>query len=225
MMNTLIKPPCHIKFLGIREYSAIFQSMKEFTDTRTQNSHDQIWIVEHLPVYTTGGKNTQPFKENTLNSVPVVPNNRGGSITYHGPGQWIFYLLLNLRHQSLNASKLVDQTEKLLISLLEKSNISSQANPSARGIYVQDKKIASIGYRISRGFCYHGFALNVNMDLSPFDHIDPCGIKGQTMTQVLLENPSINTEKLKEDALQLLIQFFCSNHQSIDIHYEHQTTQ
>ncbi len=224
-MQPLITTPCVIKYKGTQEYRSAYQSMQEYTNTRNNSDADQIWLLEHNPVYTTGGRESHLCTQESLHSIPLIKNNRGGLITYHGPGQWIVYLLLNLRAQNLTIRSLVDTTEQLLLELLKRNGIRGTANPKARGVYIDNRKIASIGYRVSRGFSYHGFSLNVDMDLAPFQLIEPCGIKGQEMTQVSNENPSYDKNKLKHDTLELLIEKFCSNHQNIEIQNEPETTQ
>jgi len=156
--------------------------MQTFTDSRTADTPDEIWLLEHEPVYTQG----QAGKPEHLlhhTDIPVVQSDRGGQITYHGPGQLIAYLLLDVRRKGLGVRELVTALEQAVIRLLAAYGIAAVAKPDAPGVYVNGAKIASLGLRIRRGCSFHGLALNVDMDLSPFLHINPCGYAGLAMTQ------------------------------------------
>jgi len=156
--------------------------MQTFTDSRTADTPDEIWLLEHEPVYTQG----QAGKPEHLlhrTDIPVVQSDRGGQITYHGPGQLIAYLLLDVRRKGLGVRELVTALEQAVIRLLAGYGIAAVAKPDAPGVYVNGAKIASLGLRIRRGCSFHGLALNVDMDLSPFLHINPCGYAGLAMTQ------------------------------------------
>ncbi|WP_261816843.1 lipoyl(octanoyl) transferase LipB [Vibrio gallicus] len=172
-----------IKYLGRQDYLPVWQEMHKFTDQRDQNSIDQIWIVEHNPVFTQGqaGK-----AEHVLNAgdIPVVQSDRGGQVTYHGPGQMVVYFLINLRRKGIGVRELVTHIENLIIQTLADLNIPSTAKPDAPGVYVNDKKICSLGLRIRKGCSFHGLALNIDMDLAPFLRINPCGYAGMEMAQV-----------------------------------------
>lgn len=172
-----------IKDLGRRDYLPVWQAMHDFTDSRTEDTLDEIWLVEHNPVFTQGqaGKAEHVL---TPGDIPVVQSDRGGQVTYHGPGQLVAYVLINLRRQKLGVRDLVTHIENTVINTLSQFDIESAARPDAPGVYVNNKKICSLGLRIRRGCSFHGLALNVDMDLSPFLRINPCGYAGMEMTQV-----------------------------------------
>ena len=172
-----------VKRLGRQDYLPVWQAMHDFTDNRTDESVDEIWLVEHNPVFTQGqaGK-----AEHVLDAgaIPVVQSDRGGQVTYHGPGQLVAYFLINLRRKKLGVRDLVTHIENIVINTLSAYQIDSSARPDAPGVYVDSKKICSLGLRIRKGCSFHGLALNVNMDLSPFHRINPCGYQGMEMTQI-----------------------------------------
>lgn len=164
--------------------------MTDFTNQRTAETPDQLWLVEHPPVFTQG----QAGKAEHLlfpGEIPVVQTDRGGQVTYHGPGQLVAYPLLDLKRIKIGVRDLVTQIEQTIIATLAHYQISSAAKPDAPGVYVEGKKIASLGLRVRRGCSFHGLALNVDMDLSPFLQINPCGYEGLAMTQIkdLIPNP------------------------------------
>ncbi len=171
-----------IKNMGITEYLTAWQAMKNFTAQRTRETPDEIWLLEHPPVYTQGiaGK-----PEHLLfpNQIPVIKTDRGGQITYHGPGQIILYLLLDLHRRQLNIRQLVRKMEGAVIDLLSEYDVVAQGNENAPGVYVNGAKIASLGLKIRRGACYHGIAFNADMDLVPFTAINPCGYRGLRVIQ------------------------------------------
>ena len=161
-------------------YTPVWQKMQSFTDTRDQDATDEIWLVEHDAVFTQGqaGK-----AEHILmpGDIPVVNVDRGGQVTYHGPGQQVIYLLLDIKRRKLGVRHLVTAMENAVIALLAQSNISAYAKQDAPGVYVDEQKVCSLGLRIRRGCSFHGLALNVAMDLSPFVRINPCGYAGMQM--------------------------------------------
>jgi lipoyl(octanoyl) transferase len=165
------------------DYRHAWQAMKEFTDTRTGDTPDEIWLLQHLPVYTQGvaGKPEHLLHEN---GIPVVRTDRGGQITYHGPGQIVAYLMLDMRRLGLGVRELVSRMEGAVIDLLGDYRINSESCREAPGVYVEGAKIASLGLKIKKGCCYHGLALNVDMDLQPFFAINPCGYAGLRVTQL-----------------------------------------
>jgi lipoyl(octanoyl) transferase len=172
-----------IKHLGRQDYQPVWQAMHDFTDSRDENSLDEIWLVEHNPVFTQG----QAGKEEHIlqsSSIPIVKSDRGGQVTYHGPGQLVAYVMINLRRKKLGVRDLVTHIENTVINTLATFDIASAARPDAPGVYVNDKKICSLGLRIRKGCSFHGLALNINMDLTPFLQINPCGYAGMEMTQV-----------------------------------------
>ncbi|MCA3892986.1 lipoyl(octanoyl) transferase LipB [Vibrio vulnificus] len=178
MQNQLV-----VKRLGRRDYLPVWQAMHEFTDTRNEETPDEVWLVEHNPVFTQGQAGKAEHLLNT-GDIPVVQSDRGGQVTYHGPGQLVAYFLINLRRKKLGVRDLVATIENLVINTLKAYNIDSAARPDAPGVYVDGRKICSLGLRIRKGCSFHGLALNVNMDLSPFLRINPCGYQGMEMVQV-----------------------------------------
>jgi lipoyl(octanoyl) transferase len=171
-----------IKLLGKAEYQPTWDAMKQFTAARTRATRDEIWLVQHPPVFTQGqaGK-----PEHLLNAqgIPVVKIDRGGQITYHGPGQIVMYVLLDLRRWGLNVRKLVRMLELSVVKLLADSGVEARGREDAPGVYVGDAKIAALGLKIKNGCSYHGLSFNVDMDLAPFSHINPCGYAGLRVTQ------------------------------------------
>lgn len=166
-----------VRDLGVTEYADIFAAMKAFTEQRGPDTLDEIWFTQHKPVFTQG----QAGKEEHLlfpGDIPVVQSDRGGQVTYHGPGQITGYLLFNLRRMGLSVRGLVSGIEESIIALLARHDIDAAARPDAPGVYIGNNKIASLGLRVRRGCSYHGLALNVDMDLEPFGRINPCGLTG-----------------------------------------------
>ena len=182
--NTLI-----VRQLGRQRYMPIWQKMQDFTDTRDENTPDEIWLVEHESVFTQG----QAGKDEHLlapGDIEVIKVDRGGQVTYHGPGQQMMYVLCSLRRLKIGVRELVTWLEECIIESLAEYNIEAYAKADAPGVYVNDSKIASLGLRVRRGCSFHGLALNVNMDLSPFLRINPCGYAGMNMVQTKeLEGP------------------------------------
>jgi lipoyl(octanoyl) transferase len=172
------------KSLGQQEYVSIWHAMQQFTEQRTDTTPDEIWSMTHLPVFTQGqaGK-----AEHVLNAgdIPVVKVDRGGQVTYHGPGQLVIYTLLDIQRLGLHVRPLVCALESALIAMLKDFDITAQQQAGAPGVYVGTAKIASVGLRIRRGRCYHGVSVNVDMDLAPFERINPCGYAGLQMTQMV----------------------------------------
>ena len=170
------------RLLGRVKYLPTWRAMQEFTQSRDESTPDEIWLVEHPPVFTLGlaGK-----REHVLNAgaIAVIPVDRGGQVTYHGPGQIVAYLLLDLRRRGYGVRDLVQRLESSVIQLLADYAVAAERKAGAPGVYVNGAKIAALGLRIRRGACYHGLALNVDMDLEPFSRINPCGFPGLTVTQ------------------------------------------
>ncbi|MRS13992.1 lipoyl(octanoyl) transferase LipB [Enterobacteriaceae bacterium RIT691] len=177
-LNTLL-----VRQLGVQPYEPISQAMHEFTDSRDETTPDEIWLVEHQPVFTQGqaGK-----AEHVLvpGDIPVIQSDRGGQVTYHGPGQQVMYVLLDLKRRKLGVRELVTLLEQTVVNTLAEYGIDSHPRADAPGVYVGEKKICSLGLRIRKGCSFHGLALNVAMDLSPFMRINPCGYAGMEMTQM-----------------------------------------
>lgn len=169
--------------LGKVDYQETFESMKKITRERDDSAADQLWLLQHDPVFTQGisGK-----AEHLLSpgDIPVVQIDRGGQVTYHGPGQWVVYVLVDLRRAQKKVRQLVTDLEQAVIELLKNYDITAAANPYAPGVYVDGRKIASLGLKVSRGCSYHGLALNVEMDLEPFGRINPCGHRGLEVTSM-----------------------------------------
>jgi len=175
--------PLGFRELGRVEYEPTWHAMQRFTDTRGADTPDEVWLLEHSPVFTQGqaGK-----AEHVLfaGDIPVVQVDRGGQVTYHGPGQLVAYLLLDVRRSGIGVRELVSRIERSLIDLLASYGVNATAKPDAPGVYVDGAKIASLGLRIRNGRSFHGLALNVDMDLQPFQRINPCGYAGMAMTQL-----------------------------------------
>ncbi|MDQ3187110.1 MAG: lipoyl(octanoyl) transferase LipB [Pseudomonadota bacterium] len=171
-----------IKYAGVADYLSTWRAMKDFTASRTENTPDEIWLLQHPPVYTQGiaGKSEHLLRND---GIIVIRTDRGGQITYHGPGQIIGYLLLDMRRRKLGVRELVRKMEGAVIDLLQDYRIDAEGQVNAPGVYVDGAKIAALGLKIKSGYCYHGLALNVDMDLSPFAAIHPCGYSGLRITQ------------------------------------------
>ena len=169
--------------LGLRPYQEIWDAMRACTAARDADSADQIWLVQHPPVYTQGQAG-KPEHLLAPGDIPVIQIDRGGQITYHGPGQTVMYLLLDLRRAGIGIRALVRLIEESVIGYLQELGIRAQSRIDAPGVYVDGKKIASLGLRVRGGCTYHGVALNVDMDLEPFSRINPCGLVGMQMTQL-----------------------------------------
>ncbi|KFC82693.1 lipoyl(octanoyl) transferase LipB [Buttiauxella agrestis] len=172
-----------IRQLGLQPYEPVSRAMHEFTDTRDETTLDEIWLVEHERVFTQGqaGK-----AEHVLvpGDIPVIQSDRGGQVTYHGPGQQVMYVLINLKRRKLGVRELVTILEQTVVNTLAELNINAYPRADAPGVYVDGRKICSLGLRIRKGCSFHGLALNIDMDLSPFLRINPCGYAGLEMTQV-----------------------------------------
>ena len=194
-----------IRSLGQVYYQPTWDAMRAFTATRTSATRDEIWLLQHPPVYTQGlaGK-----PEHLLHStiIPVVKIDRGGQITYHGPGQIVAYLLLDLRRWKINVRQLVRLLEQAVIDLLGKHDVVASRQEDAPGVYVSNAKIAALGLKIKNGCCYHGLALNIDMDLSPFSDINPCGYAGLRVTQARDWGVVYSIEGLQKQLGQSLIE-------------------
>ena len=182
-MSTRDATTIQIKRLGRQDYVPTWEAMQRFTDARNPSTPDELWLVEHPPVFTLGqaGK-----PEHVLNpgEIPVIQIDRGGQVTYHGPGQVVIYLLLDLKRRKLGVRELVTRMERAVVDLLADYGIEAYPKPDAPGVYVGEDKIAALGLRVRRGYCYHGLSFNVDMDLEPFTRINPCGYAGLKATQL-----------------------------------------
>lgn len=175
--------PITTRFLGTQPYLDVWAKMQAFTDTRTADTEDELWLVQHPPVFTQGqaGKAEHVLDPGNIN---VVTTDRGGQVTYHGPGQVVAYPLLNLRRLDMGVRDLVTRIETSVVKYLAEWGLSSSPKADAPGVYIDGKKIASLGLRVRRGCSFHGVSMNVNMDLAPFARINPCGYHGLQMTQL-----------------------------------------
>ena len=190
--------PLIVRELGLQPYQQVWQDMQLFTDRRSETTADELWLLQHPPVYTLG-KNGKP--EHILNArdIPVIKSDRGGQVTYHGPGQLIVYTLLDLNRMHIGVRELVTRIEHSVIKLLEDYDISANARKDAPGVYVDGRKIAALGLRVRNSRSFHGLALNVDMDLEPFKRINPCGYKGLEVTQLseLADAVDFNTVEMQ----------------------------
>lgn len=193
-----------IREFGLLPYEPVWHAMQDFTDSRTEQTLDEIWLLQHSAVFTQG----QAGKAEHLlmpGDIPVVQSDRGGQVTYHGPGQLIGYLLINVKRHHLGPRTLVTAIENSLIDLLASYGINAYAKPDAPGVYVEDAKIASLGLRIRRNASFHGFALNAEMDLEPFSRINPCGYAGMKMAQLSDFIGNVDFAELTQRMIQQLI--------------------
>jgi lipoyl(octanoyl) transferase len=197
-----------VKQLGLVEYETTWRAMQAFTAAREHSTPDELWLVQHPPVYTLGIAARDAHLPRTPATIPVVRTDRGGQITYHGPGQLVAYVLLDMKRRGLTVRPLVRSLEQAVIDLLADYRISAAGRVEAPGVYVGSAKIAAVGLRVTRGCSYHGLALNVAMDLSPFHAIDPCGYPGLAVTQLkdlgVADTPQQAGEKLARHLLRLL---------------------
>jgi lipoyl(octanoyl) transferase len=182
-----------IRRLGLVDYATTFEAMKVLTRERDAQTEDQLWLLQHPPVFTQGisGK---PEHVLSAGAIPVVQIDRGGQVTYHGPGQWVLYTLIDLKRRGMTVRDLVTALEETVITLLAQYGITATADPKAPGVYVSGRKIASLGLKVSRGCSYHGLAFNVDLDLAPFLQINPCGFPGLEVTslaQLLEQSPDM----------------------------------
>lgn len=182
---------------GLQDYRRTWESMRAFTDARGPETQDQLWLLEHPPVYTLGQAGRVEHLRQP-GEIPVVHCDRGGQVTYHGPGQLIAYLLLDMRRSGLGIRRLVRLLEESVVALLARWGIEAAVRADAPGVYVAEAKIASLGLRVRRGCTYHGMALNVAMDLQPFRAIDPCGYPGLRVTQLSDWIPDVSLETVQD---------------------------
>lgn len=198
-----------VKHLGLQEYLPVWEKMRQFTQERAEQKDrnvfpDEIWMVQHPSVYTQGQAG-KPEHILFPPAIPIVQTDRGGQITYHGPGQVVAYVLIDLKKYHLNVRDLVCLQERTIISVLKKYGIEAYGSREAPGVYVVGQKIASIGLRIKQGYSYHGLALNVDMDLSPFQFIRPCGLHNMQMTQIKAHYSSVNFQTVENEIAETLV--------------------
>ena len=193
------------KSLGLRDYDDTWQSMK--SHIREEDFKNEIWFIEHPPVFTLG---TAADQKHILNpkDIPVVQSDRGGEVTYHGPGQLVIYFMIDVKRSKLGPKILVKSLQEFTKSLLKECSIESQFIDGAPGVYINNKKIASIGLRISKGKTYHGISINVDMDLAPFSYINPCGYEGLEVTQIKELNDKVTIKDVERLAIELLEPIF-----------------
>jgi len=208
ILKNLSPFPLLIRHLGIVPYKPTYQAMQRFTDTRGADTPDELWVLQHPPVYTLGQAAKPEHLLNTGN-IPIYPIDRGGQVTYHGPGQLIVYILMDIKRRNWGVKKLVHALEQAVIDYLASQNMSAKRREKAPGVYVDDRKIASLGLRIRRGCSYHGLSLNVDMDLTPFQGINPCGYAGLEVTQ-------LRDLGMTEDFEQVTAQFLSYLLESLD---------
>ena len=194
-----------IKDLGLVDYDEAWKLMAKSIFDRPDEGPDEIWFLEHNPIYTLG---QAAFEGNIIseNDIPIMRTDRGGEVTYHGPGQLMIYFLLNLRRLGWGPKKLICELEGVMIDLLSKYGIDAKRKIDAPGIYVQEKKIALIGLKIKKGHCYHGISLNVDMDLKPFDGIVTCGIDSLEVVQ-LKDLADVSMKRIKQDLVNILREY------------------
>ena len=194
-----------VRELGLQAYEQVWQDMQKFTDQRSDTTLDELWLLQHPPVYTLG-KNGKAEHILDPQNIPIVQSDRGGQVTYHGPGQIIVYTLLDLNRMKIGVRELVTRIENAVIGLLDDYGISGNARRDAPGVYVDDRKIAALGLRVRKGRSYHGLAFNTEMDLEPFSRINPCGYQGLEVTQ-LTELTSVSDFKDVERQLLSHLRF------------------
>lgn len=193
-----------IRNLGLQAYLPIWETMQTFTQQREATTPDEIWIVEHPPVYTQG-LNGKPEHLLRTTDIPLIKSDRGGQITYHAPGQLVVYTLIDINRRKLNIREVVTLLENAMINSLAQYGILAVAKPEAPGVYVDGKKIGSVGLRVKKGCCYHGLSLNNNMDLSPFNAINTCGFAGLKVTSLAEQDVKIHTHELAIPVVSALL--------------------
>lgn len=176
-------PSLHVRSLGVCDYETVWRAMQRYTDSRNEETRDELWLVEHPPVFTLGQAGR---REHILapGDIPVLQVDRGGQVTYHGPGQLVAYPLLDLRRMGIGARELVCRIERSVVALLAGFDVQATLQAGAPGVYVQGAKIAALGLRVRRGCSFHGLSINIRMDLEPFQRINPCGYSGLEVTQL-----------------------------------------
>ncbi len=195
--------PLLIRHLGQVDYARVWHDMQTFTNSRSTDTPDELWFLQHAPVFTLGRNGKQEHLHDT-GDIPVIKVDRGGQVTYHGPGQLVAYILLDLTRRQLGVQSLVGILEQAVIDLLAEHGLAATRRDKAPGVYVDGSKIAALGLRVRRGCCFHGLSLNVDMDLTPFSMINPCGYPGLQVTQ--LSDVGV-TESLEEITRQFRAHF------------------
>jgi len=194
-----------VRELGLRDYISVWNAMREFTQKRSATTQDELWLVEHHPIFTLGQAGKAEHILQTTD-IPIVRTDRGGQVTFHGPGQVVGYVLLDLRRKKIGIRPLVALLEQVIIDLLADYQIVASNRCDAPGVYIEGEKICSIGLRVKQGCTYHGFALNVDLDLKPFKMINPCGFSGLKMTQLSYYQKQFSKLKLHEQLVAYMVQ-------------------
>ena len=192
-----------LRWLGRADYAPTWRAMQSFTDTRDAGTPDEAWFLEHAPVFTQG-LNGRPEHLLATGDIPVVGIDRGGQVTYHGPGQLVVYTMIDLRRRGIGVRELVVALENAVVALAARHGIAAAGRRDAPGVYVGERKLASLGLRVRRGCSYHGLALNVDMDLEPFARINPCGMAGLAMTQLAAEGVAMDVRGVAEELAPLV---------------------
>lgn len=192
--------------LGLEDWLTTVNKMNTFTQLRDINTFDEIWFVEHYPIFTQGQLNRKD-KIKFIHNIPIVNSNRGCRITYHGPGQQILYFLINLKRRKINIRQLVDMMQEIVIEILNHFSLQAYVKKTSPGVYINKKKICSLGLRVKKGCTLHGLALNVNMNLTPFDYIHPCGDENMKMTQIKDFNLYVKLEDIRLIFIKKLSKF------------------
>jgi lipoyl(octanoyl) transferase len=198
-----------LRRLGLADYASTWRAMREFTDARNPDTPDQIWLLEHPAVYTYGVAGRAEHLPRGDTGIPVIKTDRGGQVTYHGPGQLVAYTLVDLRRAGLTVRALVERLEQSVLDLLVDYDVRGVRRDDAPGVYVSGAKIAALGLRIRGGCSYHGLSLNVDLDLAPFGKIDPCGYPGLAVTRLRDLGVTDSTEEAGERLAQYLIEQLC----------------
>jgi len=196
-----------VKHLGTTDYRDTLTRMQAFSCNRTEFTLDELWLVEHHSVFTLGSSGDVRHLRNKTTNINIVKSDRGGHITYHGPGQLIVYTLINLRQLNISIRDFIRGLERSVIDLLHTYGITASGSINNPGVYVEGAKIASLGLRIKNGCCYHGLSLNISMDLSPFDSINPCGIVGLPVTQMTSLGIPNDKERIGKNLVQNILSF------------------
>ena len=186
-----------IKDLGLVDYQSTVNAMQSFTLERDAETEDELWLLEHHPVFTQGA-NGDPSHILMDSTIPIVTTDRGGQVTYHGPGQLVVYTLVDIRRAKMGVRQMVTHPEQTVTSILAHYDIDAYARPDAPGVYVDEQKIASLGLRVKRGACYHGLSLNIDMDLVPFSYINPCGYAGMEVIDMTSLGIDISMSEAKQ---------------------------
>ncbi|HDZ16141.1 hypothetical protein LCGC14_0602490 [marine sediment metagenome] len=194
-----------VEDLGLRAYQQVVDDMQAYTQQRDDTSEDKLWLLEHEPVFTQG-LNGDPSHILNASNVPVVNTDRGGQVTYHGPGQLVAYTLIDLRRAKVGVREMVSRLEQTVIGILAELDIAAKARKDAPGVYVNESKIASLGLRVKRGACYHGVSFNIDMDLTPFSYINPCGYAGMEVIDLKSLGVNLSMAEAKQRFVNAFMQ-------------------